>query len=36
MSGHSSLTQVQIYIDDVEQERMADAAMDKLIGSIRK
>lgn len=36
VSGHSSLTQVQIYIDDVEQERMADAAMDKLIGSIRK
>ena len=30
ISGHSTLSQVQIYIDEVEQERMADAAMAKL------
>lgn len=30
VSGHSSLDQVQPYIDEVEQERMADNAMDKL------
>ena len=30
VSGHSSLAQVQVYIDGVEQERMAEAAMDKL------
>jgi integrase len=30
VSGHSSLKQVQVYIDEVEQEHMADAAMDKL------
>jgi len=30
VSGHSSLAQVQVYIDDVKQERMAEAAMVKL------
>jgi integrase len=30
VSGHSSLAQVQVYIDGVEQERMAESAMDKL------
>ena len=29
VSGHSTLVQVQVYIDDVEQERMAASAMDK-------
>ena len=29
VSGHNTLAQVQIYIDEVEQERMAAAAMDK-------
>lgn len=35
VSGHSSLAQVQIYIDEVEQERMAEAAMDKLAGAVK-
>ena len=30
VSGHSSLTQVQVYIDEAEQHRMAEAAMTKL------
>jgi integrase/recombinase XerD len=30
VSGHSSLDQVQVYIEEVEQERAADAAMTKL------
>jgi integrase len=30
VSGHSSLAQVQVYIDGVEQDRMAEAAMAKL------
>jgi integrase/recombinase XerD len=30
VSGHSSLAQVQVYIDGVEQGRMAEAAMEKL------
>ncbi len=30
ISGHSSLDQVQVYINEVEQERAADAAMTKL------
>jgi len=29
VSGHSSLDQVQVYINEVEQERAADAAMTK-------
>jgi integrase/recombinase XerD len=29
ISGHSTLAQVQVYIDEVEQERMAGSAMDK-------
>jgi hypothetical protein len=28
VSGHSTLAQVQVYIDEVEQERMAGSAMD--------
>jgi integrase len=35
VSGHATLSQVQIYIDAVEQERMAGAAMDKRAGSNR-
>ena len=35
VSGHSSLAQVQIYIEEVEQERMAEAAISKLAG-VRK
>ena len=31
VSGHGSLAQVQDYIDDVEQKRMAEAAMVKRI-----
>jgi hypothetical protein len=30
VSGHSSLDQVQVYIDEVEQEPAAGAAMTKL------
>jgi integrase/recombinase XerD len=30
VSGHSSLDQVQVYINEVDQERAADAAMTKL------
>lgn len=30
VSGHSTLAQVQVYIDEFEAEKMADAAMDKL------
>jgi integrase/recombinase XerD len=30
VSGHSTLAQVQIYIDEVESDRMADAAIQKL------
>jgi integrase/recombinase XerD len=30
VSGHSSLEQVQEYLDEVDQERAAEAAMDKL------
>ena len=30
VSGHSTLSQVQVYIDDVDQERMATTAMEKL------
>lgn len=30
VSGHSSLAQVQIYIEEVEQDQMAEAAIDKL------
>jgi integrase len=35
ISGHSSLAQVQIYIDEVEQERMAEAAIEKLTAKER-
>jgi integrase len=35
VSGHSSLAQVQVYIDEVEQERMAEAAMEKLAAKKR-
>jgi integrase/recombinase XerD len=30
VSGHSNLAQVQVYIDEAEQDRMADAAIAKL------
>jgi integrase/recombinase XerD len=35
VSGHATLAQVQVYIDEVEQERMADAAMMKLANGAR-
>jgi len=35
VSGHATLSQVQVYIDAVEQERMAEAAMVKRTGSNR-
>jgi integrase len=35
VSGHSSLSQVQVYLNGVEQERLAEAAMDKRAGSNR-
>jgi integrase len=35
VSGHCSLAQVQIYIDEVEQESMAEAAMEKLAAKQR-
>lgn len=31
VSGHSSLAQLQVYLDEVDQERQADAAMAKLM-----
>jgi len=31
VSGHSSLAQVQVYIDEFEQEQMAEAAITKLV-----
>ncbi|WP_342728952.1 hypothetical protein AAFG07_21325 [Bradyrhizobium sp. B097] len=33
ISGHATLAQVQVYIDEVEQETMADAATNKLANS---
>jgi integrase/recombinase XerD len=33
ISGHSSLQQVQEYIEEVEQERMADSAITKLVNA---
>ena len=30
VSGHSSLAQVQVYIDEVDQKRMAESAMARL------
>ena len=30
VSGHSTLAQVQIYIEEVESERLANAAIEKL------
>jgi integrase len=35
VSGHNSLAQVQIYIDEIEQEKMAEASMDKLAAKQR-
>lgn len=36
ISGHSTLAQVQVYIEEVEQARLADTAMDKRATSIGK
>jgi integrase/recombinase XerD len=33
VSGHSSLKQLQEYLDEVDQERMAGSAMDKLVAA---
>ncbi len=33
VSGHSSLRQLQEYLDEVDQERQADAALDKLMAA---
>jgi integrase/recombinase XerD len=35
VSGHNTLAQVQIYIDEVEQERMANNAMEKRAAAIK-
>ncbi len=35
VSGHSSLAQVQVYLDEIEQERMAEAAIGKLAAKRR-
>jgi hypothetical protein len=35
VSGHTTLAQVQVYIDEVEHERTADAAMMKLVNGAR-
>ena len=35
VSGHSSLAQAQVYIEEVEQGRMAEAAMEKLTAKKR-
>jgi integrase len=35
VSGHSTLAQVQIYIDEMERDRMADAAIQKLEAKMR-
>jgi integrase len=35
ISGHSSLAQVQVYVEGVEQDRMAEAAMRKRAGEIK-
>lgn len=31
VSGHSNLAQVQVYIDEFERGRMAEAAIEKLV-----
>ena len=36
ISGHSSLAQVQVYIDEANQKRLAKAAIDKLRSSREK
>ena len=36
VSGHSSLAQLQEYLDEVEQERQADAALTKLMAAKAK
>jgi len=36
VSGHSSLAQLQEYLDEVNQEHQADAAMAKLVASETK
>jgi hypothetical protein len=36
VGGHSSLQQLQEYLDEVEQERQADSAMAKLVASTAK
>jgi integrase len=36
VSGHSTLAQVQIYIEEVNREKMAEAAMAKVARKLRK
>jgi hypothetical protein len=36
VNGHSSLAQLQEYLDEVEQERQADAALIKLMAAKAK
>ncbi|MGA7581528.1 MAG: hypothetical protein WBW59_09570, partial [Pseudolabrys sp.] len=36
ISGHSTLAQVQVYIEEADQERMAEDAMDRLAVATRK
>jgi len=30
VSGHATLAQVQVYIDEIDRERMASSAMDRI------
>ena len=30
LSGHATLAQLQVYLDEVDQERQAEAAMEKV------
>jgi hypothetical protein len=35
ITGHRTLAQVQVYIDEVEQERLAEDAMNNLVAARR-
>jgi integrase len=36
VSGHASLTEVQVYLSGVEQDRLAEAAMDKRVAGSKR
>jgi len=35
VSGHSSMAQLQEYLEEVEQEEMADSAISKVVAASR-